>query len=158
MIEISQEFGFDAAHYLGNGAAENRRLHGHSFYAEVTLRGQANPATGFLRDFGEVNAALQAIREELDHRLLNDIEGLGVPTLENLARFIYARAKTALPEVARVKLRRPSYGQLRTHRRSLRRYSKRFRFALAPVARQHSEVRGRHREDEPPQQDLQDAY
>src|SRR4029078_9927248 len=109
MIEISQEFGFDAAHYLGNGASENRRLHGHSFYAEVTLRGQANPATGFLRDFGEVNAALQAIREELDHRLLNEIEGLGVPTLENLARFIYARAKTALPEVARVKLRRPSY-------------------------------------------------
>ena len=48
MMEISQEFGFDAAHYLGNGAAENRRLHGHSFYAEVTLRGQANPATGFL--------------------------------------------------------------------------------------------------------------
>src|SRR3954468_20579723 len=111
MIEISQEFGFDAAHYLGNGAAENRRLHGHSFYAEVTLRGNADPATGFLRDFGEVNAALQAIREELDHRLLNDIEGLSMPTLENLARFIYARAKTALPEVARVKLRRPSYGQ-----------------------------------------------
>ena len=32
MIEISQEFGFDAAHYLGNSAPENRRLHGHSFY------------------------------------------------------------------------------------------------------------------------------
>ena len=45
MMEISQEFGFDAAHYLGNGAAENRRLHGHSFYAEVILRGQPNPAT-----------------------------------------------------------------------------------------------------------------
>ena len=111
MIEISQEFGFDAAHYLGNGAAENRRLHGHSFYAEVTLRGQADPATGFLRDFGEVDRALKTIRETLDHRLLNEIEGLGVPTLENLARFIYVQAKQALPEVARVKLRRPSYGQ-----------------------------------------------
>jgi 6-pyruvoyltetrahydropterin/6-carboxytetrahydropterin synthase len=111
MIEISQEFGFDAAHYLGNGAPENRRLHGHSFYAEVVLRGEPNPATGFLRDFGEVNAALATIRDELDHRLLNEIEGLGVPTLENLARYIYARAKAALPEVARVKLRRPSYGQ-----------------------------------------------
>jgi len=111
MMEISQEFGFDAAHYLGNGAAENRRLHGHSFYAEVTLRGEPNAKTGFLRDFGEVKAALEAIREELDHRLLNEIEELGVPTLENLARFIYARAKAALPEVARVKLRRPSYGQ-----------------------------------------------
>jgi len=111
MIEISQEFGFDAAHYLGNGAAENRRLHGHSFYAEVTLRGEANPATGFLRDFGDVKAALEAIRDDLDHRLLNEIEELGIPTLENLARYIFVRAKKALPEVARVKLRRPSYGQ-----------------------------------------------
>jgi hypothetical protein len=31
--------------------------------------------------------------------------------LENLARYIYARAKPALPEIARVKIRRPSYGQ-----------------------------------------------
>ena len=111
MIEISQEFGFDAAHYLGNGAAENRRLHGHSFYAEVTLRGAANPDTGFLRDFGEVDAALKAIRDGLDHRLLNEIDGLGTPTLENLSRYIFTRAKAALPEVVRVKLRRPSYGQ-----------------------------------------------
>ena len=111
MIEISQEFGFDAAHYLGNGAAENRRLHGHSFYAEVTLRGQADPATGFLRDLGEVKRVLDGIRETLDHRLLNEVDGLGVPTLENLARFIHMRAKASLPEVVRVKLRRPSYGQ-----------------------------------------------
>jgi len=111
MIELSQEFGFDAAHYLGNSAPENRRLHGHSFYAEVTLRGEPNPATGFLRDLGEVDAALKTIRAELDHRLLNEIEGLGTPTLENLAQFIFARAKAVLPEVVRVKLRRPSYGQ-----------------------------------------------
>jgi 6-pyruvoyltetrahydropterin/6-carboxytetrahydropterin synthase len=111
MMEISQEFGFDAAHYLGNGAVENRRLHGHSFYAEVTLRGEANPATGFLRDFGEVDTVLKTIRESLDHRLLNEIEGLGTPTLENLAKYIYVRAKAALPDVVRVKLRRPSYNQ-----------------------------------------------
>lgn len=111
MIELSQEFSFDAAHWLGNGAAENRRLHGHSFYAEVTLRGQADPATGFLRDLGEVKRVLDGIRETLDHRLLNEVDGLGVPTLENLARFIHMRAKASLPEVVRVKLRRPSYGQ-----------------------------------------------
>lgn len=115
MIEISKEFGFDAAHYLGNSAPENRRLHGHSFYAEVTLRGEANPATGFLRDFGEVDAALMAIREMLDHRLLNEIEGLATPTLENLAKFIFVQAKAKLPEVVRVKLRRPSYGQSCTY-------------------------------------------
>ncbi|HEX4533296.1 MAG TPA: 6-carboxytetrahydropterin synthase [Rhizomicrobium sp.] len=111
MIELTQEFGFDAAHYLGDGAPENSRLHGHSFYVDVTLRGEPDPKTGFLRDLGEVKAALEAIRGELDHRLLNEVEGLGSPTLENLARFIFVRAKRALPEVVRVKLRRPSYGQ-----------------------------------------------
>ena len=57
MIELTQEFGFDAAHYLGESAPENRRLHGHSFYAEVTLRGAPNPKTGFLRDLGEMKRA-----------------------------------------------------------------------------------------------------
>lgn len=112
MIELSQEFGFDAAHYLGDGAPENARLHGHSFYAEVTLRGEAAPETGFLRDLGEVRAALEEIRERLDHRLLNEIEGLSRPTLENIARFVFLAAKAKLPEVVRVKIRRPSFGQI----------------------------------------------
>ena len=111
MIELTQEFGFDAAHYLGQGAPENARLHGHSFYAEVTLRGKPDPNTGWLRDLGEVKAALEKIRASLDHRLLNEVEGLANPTLENLSRYIFTKAKTDLPEVVRVRLRRPSYGQ-----------------------------------------------
>lgn len=110
MIEITQEFGFDAAHYLGIGAEQNRRMHGHSFYVEVTLRGEPG-ANGTLRDFGEVKGALDAIREDLDHHLLNEVEGLGAPTLENLARYIFKRAKASLSEVVRVRIRRPSYGQ-----------------------------------------------
>jgi 6-pyruvoyltetrahydropterin/6-carboxytetrahydropterin synthase len=115
MVEISQEFAFDAAHYLDEGAARNRRLHGHSFYAEVTLRGTPDAATGFLRDLGEVERVLKDIRDSLDHRLLNEVEDLGAPTLENLARYIYGRAKAVLPEVVRVKLRRPSCGQSCTY-------------------------------------------
>ena len=115
MIEISQQFGFDASHHLGAVASENRRLHGHSFYVVVTLRGEPDVKTGFLRDFGDVDAALKAIRELLDHRLLNEVEGLSNPTLENLARFIFAEAKRRLPETARVKISRPSYGQTCTY-------------------------------------------
>jgi 6-pyruvoyltetrahydropterin/6-carboxytetrahydropterin synthase len=110
-VEITQQFTFDAAHRLDAGAPENRRLHGHSFYVEVTLRGEPDGASGFLRDFGEVDVALKGVRDLLDHHLLNDVDGLGQPTLENLARFIYARAKAKLPDVARVKIARPSYGQ-----------------------------------------------
>ncbi|MBV9571695.1 MAG: 6-carboxytetrahydropterin synthase [Alphaproteobacteria bacterium] len=111
MIELTQEFGFDAAHYLGVGANENRRLHGHSFYVEVTLRGEPDPRTGVLRELDEIKTVLDALRAELDHRLLNELEGLGTPTLENLARYIFERVKPQLPEVVRVKIRRPSYGQ-----------------------------------------------
>jgi 6-pyruvoyltetrahydropterin/6-carboxytetrahydropterin synthase len=113
-VEITQQFTFDAAHQLGVGADENRRLHGHSFYVEVTLKGEPG-ANGVVRDFGEVDAVLKSVRELLDHRLLNDVEGLGAPTLENLARFIYARAKDKMPDVARVKIARPSYGQSCTY-------------------------------------------
>lgn len=110
-FEITQQFTFDAAHQLAAGAEENKRIHGHSFYAEVTLRGPADRDNAWVRDFGEVNAVLSVLRDELDHRLLNEVEGLGTPTLENLARFIFRRAKARLPEVCRVKLSRPSYGQ-----------------------------------------------
>jgi 6-pyruvoyltetrahydropterin/6-carboxytetrahydropterin synthase len=111
VTEITQQFTFDAAHQLGAGAPENRRLHGHSFYVEVSLRGEPEAEHGWVRDFAEVNAVIGAIRDELDHRLLNDIEGLGAPTLENLARFIFARARSRLPEVCRVRINRPSHGQ-----------------------------------------------
>ena len=111
MIELTQEFSFDAAHYLDAGAGENRRLHGHSFYVEVTLRGEPDSRTGFLRDLGDAKSVLDGLRQELDHRLLNEIDGLGPPTLENLSRYIFRRAKAGLPEVARVRIRRPSYGQ-----------------------------------------------
>src|ERR1700742_4516452 len=111
MIELSQRFSFDAAHHLGASAAENRRLHGHSFYVEVTLRGEPDPKTGFLRDFGEIDAALKQVRDLLDHRLLSEVEGLANPTLETLARFIFTQARKTLPEVAKVRIERPSYGQ-----------------------------------------------
>jgi 6-pyruvoyltetrahydropterin/6-carboxytetrahydropterin synthase len=117
MLEICQSFNFDAAHHLGAGAAQNRRVHGHSFQAEVTLRGEAG-ADGFLRDFGEVEAVLKSVREKLDHHLLNEVEGLGEPTLENIARYIFAHAKAGLPEVVQVAVRRPSYGQSCTYTES----------------------------------------
>ena len=112
VLEITQQFSFDAAHYLGVSPADsNRRMHGHSFYAEVTLRGGPDPVSGWVRDFGEVNAALKLVHDMLDHRLLNELPQLEIPTLENLARFVFREAKQRLPEVCRVRLSRPSLGQ-----------------------------------------------
>ena len=52
VLEITQQFSFDAAHYLGASPVDsNRRIHGHSFYVEVTLRGEADSAKGARASF-----------------------------------------------------------------------------------------------------------
>jgi len=118
MLAITKEFRFDAAHSLPHypEGHPNRRMHGHSFRCVVTLEGAADPATGLLRDLDAVEAAVAVVRARLDHHVLNEIEGLGAPTLENLAQFIFAALKPALPELAAVTVIRDSYGQTCTWR------------------------------------------
>ncbi len=90
-MEIYQEFTFDAAHRFP-GVPEGHPyygLHGHSFVARIVLAGRVDPATGFVADLGEVEARCKALRERLDHKYLNDVDGLKVPSLENIAVWIW---------------------------------------------------------------------
>ncbi|MDB5894868.1 MAG: 6-carboxytetrahydropterin synthase QueD [Rhodoferax sp.] len=90
--EVSQRFFFDAAHTLRREieADSSARVHGHTYQAEVTLQGKPDPTTGMVVDLGLVRAHIAVLRERLDHRLLDEVPGLGVPTLENLCTFIAA--------------------------------------------------------------------
>ena len=103
-MKISQAFSFEAAHLLPNVAEGHRcrRLHGHSYRVELRLEGPVEPATGFVADFFAIEAAFKCLLEQLDHRYLNDIEGLENPTAENIAIWIWERVKTALPQLASV--------------------------------------------------------
>jgi 6-pyruvoyltetrahydropterin/6-carboxytetrahydropterin synthase len=109
-MEIYQEFGFDAAHRFPAAPAGHRYegLHGHSFTARVVIEGAPDPATGFLVDFGDLERACAGLREALDHRYLNDIEGLAVPSVEHIAMWIWRRLKPAFPGLCRVEVRRDS--------------------------------------------------
>lgn len=93
MWELTKSFRFEAAHALpGTTLGEaSEEIHGHSFRAEVTIRGTADPATGMVIDLGLLEARLDALRKRLDHKLLNNVAELGAPTLENLTRFIWDR-------------------------------------------------------------------
>ena len=77
---------------LGSASEE---IHGHSFRAEVTVRGTPDPATGMVMDLGILERRIGEVQALLDHKLLNRIETLGLPTLENLARFIWDRVEPA---------------------------------------------------------------
>ena len=117
MIELAQAFGFEAAHSLRRDidAAGSLRVHGHSYGGVLVLRGEPDPLTGMLVDLGQVERTIAVVREKLDHRLLDEVEGLGAGTMENLARWIFAEVRPGLPALARVIVRRPSLGQSCTY-------------------------------------------
>jgi len=109
-MEIYQEFTFDAAHRFP-GVPEGHPyhgLHGHSFVARVVLSGRVDSKTGFIADLGEVEARCLRLRERLDHKYLNDVDGLEVPSLENIAVWIWNQLTPDLPALARVEVRRDS--------------------------------------------------
>jgi 6-pyruvoyltetrahydropterin/6-carboxytetrahydropterin synthase len=112
IYELSQQFFFDAAHTLERKieADGSRRIHGHTYHAEVTVSGMPDAATGMVMDIGALSGHVQTIRGALDHRLLNEIEGLGAPTLENLCGYIAGKLGAQCGGVSRVKVWRSGSG------------------------------------------------
>ncbi len=97
MWELTKSFRFEAAHYLAGTTlgAGSEEIHGHSFRAEVSLRGTPDAATGIVVDLGLLDTRMAEVRKLLDHKLLNNVAALGAPTLENLSRFIWDRVQDA---------------------------------------------------------------
>jgi 6-pyruvoyltetrahydropterin/6-carboxytetrahydropterin synthase len=112
-MELSYRFGFDAAHRFENypDGHPYRGVHGHSFQVEVAVRGNPDPQSGFVADFGDIEKACATVRAALDHRMLNEIAGLERPSLENISVWIWKRLAPAFPTLARVTVRRDSIGQ-----------------------------------------------
>lgn len=67
-----------AAHTLRRDieAEGSRRIHGHTYHAEITLTGNVDPATGMVVDLGLVRQAVEQLRPQLDHHLLDEVPGL----------------------------------------------------------------------------------
>ena len=102
MMRIHKEFTFEAAHFLPPVPAgdPNGRLHGHSFVVRVTVDGEPDPETGMIVHFETLGARLESLKDKLDHRLLNEVAGLEIPTLERMAAWIWRELKPALPGLA----------------------------------------------------------
>lgn len=112
VFEITKAAYFDAAHYIEQGPSDHRyrRLHGHSFKVEASVRGEMLDA-GWVADLDTLDTALKTVAAELDHGLLNDKAGLEVPTLERLCLYFAERLKTRFPGLSRVVLSRPTIGE-----------------------------------------------
>jgi 6-pyruvoyltetrahydropterin/6-carboxytetrahydropterin synthase len=110
-IRISRREAFNAAHQLWDPARsddENRRLygkcvnlHGHNYALEVVVRGDVDPATGYLIDLKRLSDLIgREVIADVDHRNLNtDVPWLAdrIPTAENLAVAFWGRLSPHLP-------------------------------------------------------------
>jgi 6-pyruvoyltetrahydropterin/6-carboxytetrahydropterin synthase len=100
-MDLFADFTFEAAHKLPNVPPEHKcaRLHGHSFRVRVTVTGPVDPKLGWVKQ------AFTPLYSALDHRYLNEIEGLENPTSEVLAMWLWERLKPSLPMLSAVEVR-----------------------------------------------------
>ena len=116
----------DAA-MVGPLAAAMAEADSESWYAGPIIGGRMNnensrPATnpadrrlaiGYVTDAAsfDVEAAVDEVRRQIDHTYLNEVEGLDVPSLENVARWLWRELDTRIPGLDRVTLVRGRDGQ-----------------------------------------------
>lgn len=110
--ELTQRFHFDAAHTLQREveAEPSRRIHGHTYHAEVSVAGTPDPRTGMVVDLARLRRAIGTVRDRLDHRLLDEVPSLGPATLENLCAFILRALGDEGWQIAQVVVRREAGG------------------------------------------------
>jgi 6-pyruvoyltetrahydropterin/6-carboxytetrahydropterin synthase len=109
---VSQSMFFDAAHTLRREieTESSKRIHGHTYRCEVSVSGEPNAHTGMVIDLGILRQRLAVVREALDHHLLDEVPGLGIPTLENIAAFIAKSLVDLTPSVSAVRVWRDGIG------------------------------------------------
>ena len=119
-FEIEKDFQFEAAHYFDHEGANDlfKKIHGHSFAGTVRIEGAAQEDKGWIRDLWKIENIIKETVAPLDHAILNDVEGLEKPALEQIALWIFERLEPKLPGLACVEVRRPSCGERARVRKS----------------------------------------
>ncbi|MFH1531749.1 MAG: 6-carboxytetrahydropterin synthase QueD [Pseudomonadota bacterium] len=115
IVELTKRYHFEAAHALTRAPEGHRcrQVHGHTYEVEVTLKGPVEPETGWLVDYGDITQAVKPVIELLDHRFLNEVEGLSQPTSEHLCAWLWARIAPALPYLSEICVRETPTSQCR---------------------------------------------
>lgn len=65
-----KDFKFEASHVLPKHPGKCSFLHGHSWKLSVSVRGEVNPETGMVIDFGDITKIVQPLIDDLDHNHL----------------------------------------------------------------------------------------
>jgi 6-pyruvoyltetrahydropterin/6-carboxytetrahydropterin synthase len=103
-FELKQHFNIESARFLPYLPDSHpcARMHGHSFKIILRFIGPLDPNLGWVMDYNDIYHHVSPLLKQLDHRVLNSVEGLENPTTEILTKWIYDNLKTILPILKQV--------------------------------------------------------
>ncbi len=106
-VTVSKEVVFDSAHFLTDHPAKCSNLHGGRYVLHVKVRGQIDPVTGCVLDYGYLKRVVNArVVERFDHHTLNYAgpELAWRSTTEMLCVYIWQQLIEFLPELVELTL------------------------------------------------------
>lgn len=99
MFRLKRKYEFHAARKL-TALKENHPcgdLHGHTFSVTIKVSGDKLTKEGWIMDFYDIDTHFnEKIHSVLDHKYLNDVEGLSNPTTEHIAMWIWRKLENDL--------------------------------------------------------------
>lgn len=99
-LSVQREYHFESAHFLPlvHDGHKCKRMHGHNYKMDVEIlrMGTALDKVGFVMDFWDMDKVVEPIIKLVDHRVLNEIDGLENPTAEFIAQWFASKIKTEL--------------------------------------------------------------
>jgi 6-pyruvoyltetrahydropterin/6-carboxytetrahydropterin synthase len=103
-MRLERSYRFEAAHFLPRVPPGHKcaRMHGHSYQIDVSIEGEFDPERGWVMDFADIDEQVAPLVRQLDHQVLNEIEGLTNPTSELLARWCWQKLAARLPGLREV--------------------------------------------------------
>jgi 6-pyruvoyltetrahydropterin/6-carboxytetrahydropterin synthase len=103
---IFKQFTFDSAHFLPNVPAGHKckEIHGHTYRLVVYIEGEVDNHIGWVMDFSVMKDVIEPVLDMVDHKLINNIEGLENPTCEIFAIWFWNKLKPSLPQLKKIEL------------------------------------------------------
>jgi 6-pyruvoyltetrahydropterin/6-carboxytetrahydropterin synthase len=112
-LKLTQTFYFEAAHTLSNrkvgcyDSLQSQNIHGHTYHVHLSINGELNK-DGMVMDFDLIKYDVNYLKSLLDHQFLNEIEDLGLPTMENIC--LYIKNKTKIQNLCEIVVERKASG------------------------------------------------
>lgn len=104
---VYKKFNIESARSLPNLPKSHpcNQIHGHSFKIIISIKGDVDEKSGFVKDFQIIENAFKPLKKILDHTYLNDIKGLSNPSSENICIWIWNKLKSSLENIYKIEIK-----------------------------------------------------